>query len=154
MWNMIHTVISSASAPERLGLLHQIQPIANIPVFQCFLPQLGSRQRTYLWIQMYQMILTGDINGISTLDATFPDLSYRWLTGYSTVDKQSSQKINNLPQQSVLLHNVKPIAKRLVFLCLPLTFSQFLPLIWVTTKILQGIPPLRSLFSLVNKIMR
>ena len=55
----------------------------------------GSRQSTWLWVRMYEMIANSDINNISTFHGTFLDLSYAQLTGYSTsVNKVDRKPIN------------------------------------------------------------
>ena len=69
-------------------------------------------------------------------------LLYAQLTIYSTGDKQGWRGNKNSLKRFGLLHNRKPLAKRLVLRFLPLKFSQFLALILVDTEILQGVPPL------------
>ena len=67
----------------------------------------------------------------STFNIIFPALLHARLTGYNTIEEQGLWKSINLLQRFILFHNVKPIAKFMVFLCLFLAFSQLLPLIWV-----------------------
>ena len=88
MCNMIHTVRSTALALQRVFLLHHVQPIANMPVFQCCILPLGLSQSTETCIQMCKIIPNSDINGLITLSATFLALLHARLAIYITGDKQ------------------------------------------------------------------
>ena len=107
---------------------------------------------------MYEMIPISNINGMSTLNSTFPALSHAQLTIYSTGDENGWRKTKDLPQwsasftlenhpQNVLYFDDRllPLVNWYLWFELKPEFCMGFPQ-WFETEILQGIPPLSSIF--------
>ena len=71
---------------------------------------------------MYKMITNSDINGPSTLHATFLALLYTQLAGYGTGVNKVYGKPTNCKRGSASSKMANKFAKHLVFWCSPLTF--------------------------------
>ena len=93
--------------------------------------QINVWNDTQQWYQKPQH-LGSHVSGLVARSTDW--LQHQWQTKFT--ENQWFEAVVGLP------HNGKPISKRLFFWCLRLAFIQFLPLIWVETEILQGVPPL------------